>query len=84
MRMKHSLQTILAISIFGCLFSGYLSARELFAHAAPACAAVGPPGTILGYPPCVYGFFMFALLAATAAVGLWQPSTVRHIPIRSA
>lgn len=72
MTMKRALGIILAISLFGVVFSGVLSYRELFA-AAPAgqtCPAPGPAGTILGYPACIYGFFMYMLVAATAFWGL--------------
>jgi hypothetical protein len=31
---------------------------------------VGAPGTILGYPACVYGLLMYLLLVAVAAFGL--------------
>ncbi len=71
MSMKHSLMTILGIAVAGLLFSGYLSYRELFA-AAPvqSCPAVGAPGTIFGYPPCIYGFFMYGAIVVIAALGL--------------
>jgi hypothetical protein len=69
--MRRALQVILAIAIGGAAFSGYLTAREL-APAAPAtsCPAIGEPGTILGYPPCVYGLVMYAAIVVVAAVGL--------------
>lgn len=51
------------------MFSGYLTYRELFASAL-ACPSPGAPGTILGYPACVYGFFMYCALAAISAFGL--------------
>jgi uncharacterized membrane protein len=71
--MKRALQIILVVGIAGLAFSGYLSYRELFAPAAePVCAPVGEPGTIVGYPPCVYGLLMYATIVALAAIGLWQ------------
>ncbi len=32
--------------------------------------APGAPGTVFGYPACVYGFFMYLVLAAFAVAGL--------------
>ncbi len=70
--MKPALQIILGISLLGLAFSGYLTAGEMFAaHPAETCEPVGAPGTVLGYPPCVYGFFMYLAVTVTATVGLW-------------
>lgn len=68
--MKRALQIILAISLFGVAFSGYLSYGELFAAGAAQCPAPGTPGTVLGYPACVYGFFMYLAIATLAVAGL--------------
>lgn len=70
---RTALKIILALSAFGSLFSGTLSYLELFGSAA-SCPAVGAPGTILGYPACVYGFGMFVILTIIAGVGLWGSS----------
>lgn len=71
MSMKGALQSILTVSVLGVLFSGYLSYLDLFGEpAAPACPPLGTPGTILGYPPCVYGLVMYLVVALTAALGL--------------
>ena len=70
MTARKSLQLILAVSLFGVAFSGFLSYRELFGAGAARCPAPGAPGTIFGYPACVYGFFMYLILAALAAAGL--------------
>ncbi len=70
MTMKRALQSILGLSLFGVLFSGYLSYEELFGGTAMSCPAPGAPGTIFGYPACVYGFFMFLTVAILAAFGL--------------
>jgi len=82
MTMKRSLQTILAIGLFGLAFSGYLSYQELFAAApvVPACPAIGRPGTVLGYPACVYGFFMYLAVVAIAVLGLWRKKVVENAP----
>jgi uncharacterized membrane protein len=71
--MKRALVVILVVGIAGLVFSGYLSYRELFAaEAEPVCAPVGEPGTIGGYPPCVYGLLMYTAVVAIAAFGLWR------------
>jgi len=69
MTPRRALQIILAISLFGVLFSGTLTWREVFADAA-RCPSPGAPGTIFGYPACVYGFFMYLALSVTAFFGL--------------
>lgn len=68
--MKRALFIILGLSLFGVAFSGTLTYRELFAHAAAVCPSPGRPGTVLGYPACVYGFFMYLIIAGTALAGL--------------
>ena len=68
--MKRALQIILAISVFGLLFSGVLTYHELFGVSAESCPAPGAPGTVFGYPACVYGFFMYLTIAGIAGVGL--------------
>ena len=68
--MKRALQIILGISLFGVVFSGVLSYREVFGQTAAVCPSPGAPGTVFGYPACVYGFFMYLVVAGTAAAGL--------------
>ena len=68
--MKRALYIIFAISLFGIAFSGTLTYREVFAHTAAVCPSPGRPGTVLGYPACVYGFFMYLIIAGTALAGL--------------
>lgn len=68
--MKRALQIILGIGIFGAVFSGVLTYAELFGQSAASCPTPGAAGTILGYPACVYGFFMYLAIAATATGGL--------------
>ena len=70
--MKRALQVILAIGTFGLLFSGVLTYHELFGHAAETCPAPGAPGTVFGYPACVYGFFMYLAITMVASAGLWS------------
>jgi len=68
--MWRALQLSFLLSVAGALFSGVLSYRELFGQTALACPSPGAPGTLLGYPACVYGFFMFLALAIVTGLGL--------------
>jgi uncharacterized membrane protein len=67
-----ALKTIVGVSIFGMLFSGYLSYQELFKDTTEeiGCNPIGTPGTIFGFPPCIYGFFMYLLVLIIAALGI--------------
>jgi len=68
--MRRALYVILAISLFGVAFSGTLAYRELFGHPAAVCPSPGAPSTVLGYPACVYGFFMYLVIAGSSLAGL--------------
>ena len=68
--MKRALQIILGIGLFGAAFSGVLTYQELFGKTVAACPAPGAPGTVVGYPACVYGFFMYLLVTGVAVWGL--------------
>jgi len=68
--MWRALQVAFLLSFGGTLFSGVLTYRELFSDTALACPAPGAPGTVLGYPACVYGFFVFLALTIVTALGL--------------
>lgn len=71
MTMRRALNVVLVISLIGVAFSGTLTYRELCgAGGADGCSAVGAPGTILGYPACVYGLAMYLVLVAVSAFGL--------------
>lgn len=70
MSATRALQVILVVSLFGAAFSGVLTYREIFGASAVACPAPGAPGTVFGYPACVYGFFMYVAIATISAVGL--------------
>ena len=61
MTMKRALQLILGVSFFGVVFSGVLSWQEVFmTSTAAACPS----------PGCVYGFFVYVLIASIAFWGL--------------
>jgi len=68
--MRRALYVILAVSLFGVAFSGTLSYREVFGHSTAVCPSPGAPGTVFGYPACVYGFFMYLIVAGLALAGL--------------
>ena len=70
MTARRALQIILVISLVGVGFSGTLTYTEFFGHAATQCPAPGAPGTVLGYPACVYGLFMYLAVALVAWTGL--------------
>ena len=69
--MKRALQIILFIALFGVGFSGMLTYREVFGPSALSCPSPGAPGTVFGYPACVYGFFMYLVISITAGAGLF-------------
>jgi len=69
MSAKRWIQGAVALSLFGAIFSGGLTYRELFQGAAK-CPAPGAPGTVFGYPACVYGFVMFTALLVTCSIAL--------------
>lgn len=76
MRPVQSLKIILGISLFGVAFSGVLTYKEFFGHVGLSCPAPGAPGTLFGYPACVYGFFMYV---AIAVLGGPRPSRYRDV-----
>ena len=71
MDSRLALKIIFLISAGGLIFSGVLSYQELFGTSAITCPAPGAPGTVFGYPACVYGFFMYAAIVAISAAGLF-------------
>ena len=73
MSMKRALWVILAIGLMGMSFSGALTLREYTARAG-GCTALGASGTILGYPPCVYGLVMYTIVVIVAWLGLRKGS----------
>ena len=71
MSARKALQAILIISLMGVAFSGTLTWRELAGEVGiQRCSLGAAPGTILGYPACVYGLAMYAALAVVASLGL--------------
>ena len=78
--LRGVLWTVLAISLAGVAFSGLLTYREL-TGIATSCPAAGAPGTILGYPPCVYGLGMYAVLATVSGWGILHTRPSRTMTV---
>jgi hypothetical protein len=70
MSMRTALRIIFVVSLAGIGFSGSLTYQELWGTAAVSCPAPGAPGTLFGYPACVYGFFMYLVIAGLAFAGI--------------
>ncbi|MFA6383349.1 MAG: hypothetical protein WCX17_02910 [Parcubacteria group bacterium] len=67
MNKNKALKTILAISILGMLFSGYLSYGKLFQA---TCPLGGGCTSVLGAPACVYGFIMYLIVFCISLAGV--------------
>jgi len=71
MSARKALQVVLVISLMGVAFSGTLTYREFTGGSGiQGCSLGGAPGTLLGYPACVYGLVMYAALAVVSWLGL--------------
>jgi hypothetical protein len=82
MSMKRALELIFVISIVGVAFSGTLTYREVFGTSAMSCPSPGAPGTVFGYPACVYGLAMYVIIAAISGAGLWSGRrSLRHAAV---
>lgn len=76
--MKILLSLILLLALGGLAFSGYLSYRELFgAPGGASCSPAGEPGSMLGAPPCIYGFAMYLTIVVLAAIALIRRHAAR-------
>jgi len=67
-----ALKIIFVITIIGVIFSGTLTYKEFFGSSAISCPSPGAPGTVFGYPACVYGFFMYLILAIVSGWALFS------------
>ncbi|MFA6553365.1 MAG: hypothetical protein WCT27_02980 [Patescibacteria group bacterium] len=72
MKMKTALIAVLAVAIGGIIFSGYLSYYNIWG---PGCSqaiiSCGPkPLKIFGLPQCIYGFFMYLIVAILSVVAI--------------
>ena len=68
--MRRALQIVFAIALMGIAFSGALTLREFTTDTGGGCSALGRPGTIFGFPPCVYGLVMYTIVAIVSGLGL--------------
>jgi hypothetical protein len=68
--MRRALQLVLGIALLGVVFSGVLTYHDLTAATAEACSPLGPPGTLFGQPPCIYGLAMYSVIALIAGYAL--------------
>ena len=76
--LRTTLWIVFVISLGGVAFSGTLTYQEMAGNAA-SCPAPGAPGTIFGYPACVYGLAMYALLAILSGSALVHTSPRRAL-----
>ncbi|MFH1207583.1 MAG: vitamin K epoxide reductase family protein [Patescibacteria group bacterium] len=72
MKMRSALVVVLVVAIGGIIFSGYLSYYNLWG---PGCSeaiiSCGPkPIEIFGLPQCIYGFFMYAIVAVLSVAAM--------------
>lgn len=71
---KNLVVIALLLSIVGILFSGYLSYNIYWGagcqEAVVSCGSNGNTTKILGVPTCVYGLFMYLIIAIILGVGL--------------
>jgi len=66
MNKNDYLKIIMLFSVFGMLFSGYLSFGEFFPSGSPGLACAAASAKILGLPTCIYGFIMYAVIGVLA------------------
>lgn len=76
--LRRVLRLALLLSLAGIVFSGTLTYRELGGSGA-SCPAPGASGTTLGYPACLYGLAMYAVLAVLSAWALVISGPPRRI-----
>ena len=70
MKKDGYLKIILLFSVFGMLFSGYLSWGELFPGTPSAFGCAAASSKILGVPTCVYGFIMYLVVGILSLLAL--------------
>lgn len=74
MKLKTALLVVFFIALLGVAFSGYLTYYKYWGggceKAIVSCGGGGRTVLIFGLPTCVYGFFMFSLVAILALFGL--------------
>lgn len=68
--LRRAMRRVLAVSLLGVVFSLVMTYREYTSPEQTVCAPLGPAGSMLGWPPCVYGLAMYTALVAIAAYAL--------------
>ena len=68
MEKENALRIVFVISVIGILFSGFLSYEEIFRKS----CAIGGCSYVLGFPACVYGFFMYLIVFIVSLSGLYS------------
>lgn len=71
MKAKDILKIIAAVSFGGMLFSGYLTAGELF-PSGTVCTTCSSTSLLFGLPVCVYGLAMYTLVFALSVYGFMK------------
>jgi hypothetical protein len=64
------LKIILLFSVFGMLFSGYLSWGEHFPGVSSTFSCAVASTKIVGVPTCVYGFIMYLIIGVLSGLAL--------------
>jgi len=70
LKEQNALKIVLAVSIAGLLFSGYLSYKELFAGGCDTGCTILAPQSLLCIPVCIYGFVMYLNIVVVTTLGL--------------
>ncbi len=74
MKVKTTLLIVFVIALLGVAFSGYLTYYNYWGggcqEAIVSCGGGGKTVEIFGLPTCVYGLFMFSLVAILSLIGL--------------
>jgi len=82
MKSLHYWNSVLALSLAGTLFAGYLAGTKLITG---SCALSEPCPYVLGYPACWYGFGMFVMMFIVSLRGrfmLTKQTTMCRIGMR--
>ena len=70
MKKDGYLKVILLFSIFGMLFSGYLSWGELLPGGSSSLGCAVASTKILGLPTCIYGFIMYLIVGILSLLAI--------------
>lgn len=73
--MQNKLNTILALSVAGTLFAGYLSSGKFFSD---TCILDTSCSYFFGYPTCYYGFVMYVAMLLFTLLALMTLKYQKH------